>query len=122
MKANQKTGFWGLPHKELRKYQAWQQLGKLKIYNINEKPFHFATNRLFAFCATYFIISRQFKKSLYSKGDPVKITNYSALSTTSKLFEKAILTRMIKFMDTNKLLGDQKSGYRNDRLTATTIS
>ena len=75
--------------------------------------------RIFNQCITNCIFPECFKTakviSLYKKGDKTDPHNYrpiSLLSSLSKIFEKILHKRMMKFCQTNKLLNPVQYGFR----------
>lgn len=57
---------------------------------------------------------------VYKSGDPYDVSNYrpiSLLTTFSKILEKLVNTRLLSFLETNKLLADNQFGFRLGRST-----
>lgn len=61
---------------------------------------------------------------LHKKGSKLDVTNYRPLSISSsfsKLFEYAMLDRLISYIDKHSILANQQHGYRVNRSTITAI-
>ena len=59
---------------------------------------------------------------VYKKDDPLQIQNYrpiALLSIISKIMEKAVSVRMIKFLETHKIFACNQHGFREGRSTET---
>jgi hypothetical protein len=57
---------------------------------------------------------------ILKKGDPREVSNYrpiSLLSNISKIFEKLMKSRLLSFLEKNRLLSDNQFGFRNYRNT-----
>lgn len=78
----------------------------------------------FNLCLRNGVFPDQFKLAvispIYKKGPKHLVQNYrplSLLSSTSKLFERCIKTRLNKFLEENEILSDTQYGFRQERST-----
>ena len=61
---------------------------------------------------------------VYKSGDKNDLNNYrpiSILSSLSKIFEKIVYTRLIKFLDKFNILDSSQYGFRKKRTTCMTV-
>ena len=79
-------------------------------------------------CATQGYFPTQLKKGcitpVYKKGDKAEINNYRpvcSLSPLSKIIEKVIYNRMVKFIDINNIFSDSQFGFRKKLSTETAL-
>lgn len=79
---------------------------------------------IYNLCFKSGIFPNQFKKAIicpiYKKGDARLVNNYrpiSLLSVFSKLFERCIKNRLVKYLDENEILSDLQFGFRSGRDT-----
>lgn len=79
---------------------------------------------IYNLCIKNGIFPHQFKKAIicpiYKKGDSRLVNNYrpiSLLSVFSKIFERCIKNRLVKYLDENKILSDLQFGFRSGRDT-----
>lgn len=57
-------------------------------------------------------------KPLFKKGDAKEVSNYrpiALLSAFSKIFEKVVYLRLIKYLETNKILNASQYGFRKEK-------
>lgn len=61
---------------------------------------------------------------LFKKGDTKELSNYrpiSLLSVFSKIFEKLLASRIIKFLEANKIISPNQHGFRNNHSTISAL-
>lgn len=75
------------------------------------------------------VFPRAFKKSvilpIYKSGDKLNVTNYrpiSILPALSKILERALNNRLVKYLESYKLISDNQFGFRKGRSTADAVS
>ena len=61
---------------------------------------------------------------VFKKGNKLDITNYRpvcSLSQFSKIFEKIVYTRMVSFINKNKIFSDTQYGFRKNKSTESVL-